>query len=469
MQRTNRLITITLIASMAIGGVALWMEWNPRYNTWEALQKLLNPVQKVPATSVADYQKSQSDTKKSELEAKKKEIYAWYETQKKQIQIEADTARAAFTEKTTALSPEEKAALKDTLYAQYKQIWVDTESKLNALKIQKEAKLKELESQYSNFVETEKKVKNEMSSEMDAKKKELNTWFEAQKKEIMASFEEKKAYLYSKRNALTEEEKKTQKAIFDESKKQLTTELEAKKKDLQSQFETKLNEIKSQYWIPVWIKETSSVDKEKVKQELKDKLAKVQWEKKPENGDLAQCKASFETLRTAKETNAKERKAAWDAFWATNKWVQKDLFLADSKEDVKDTLDTMRLQIRLVERKYVKSLVWTSSTVTLEYALSTIDSIAKRTRTDLADYVQDGKWDQFNAFRDWFIAVLNTNKRSLLTLMQTQSQTIKWLADACKKKAQSTLIVQDSTDKQAQWLLNASVSWSVWEKPSESK
>ena len=34
--------------------------------------------------------------------------------------------------------------------------------------------------------------------------------------------------------------------------------------------------------------------------------------------------------------------------------------------------------------------------------------------------------------------------------MQSQSQTIKGLADVCKKKAQSTLIVQDSTDKQAQ-------------------
>ena len=87
---------------------------------------MLNPVQKIPSTSVADYQKSQKDlqknTQKNELEAKKKEIYDWYESQKKLIQSEADAARIAFTEKANALTPEEKAALKDSLYAQYKQI-----------------------------------------------------------------------------------------------------------------------------------------------------------------------------------------------------------------------------------------------------------------------------------------------------------------------------------------------------------
>lgn len=463
MQSTNRIITFSLIASMAIGWVALWMEWNPRYNTGEAIQKLLNATTKAPETSLSDYQKSQKDTQKSELEAQKKEINAWFEAQKKQIQSDTDAARMAFTEKANALSETEKAAQKDVLYAQYKQIWVDAEAKMKELQSQKEAKMKALELQYVWIQSTDDKPKSETSTAIEAKKKEINAWFEAQKKELMTSFEEQKAYLYSKRNALSEEEKKAQQTTFDEKKKAIQSELEAKKKELQSKFETKMKEIMTQYWMndstQIKDKVLWSTDKEKVRQELKDKLAKVSGDKKSNTGDLAQCKTSFDSLRTAKEANAKERKAAWDAFREANKNAKKDIFTTDSREDVKDTLDTMRLQIRLVERKYGKSLVGTSSTVTLEYALSTINTIVQRTRTDLADYVQDWKTTEFNTFRDWFISVLTANKKSLLTLMQSQSQTIKGLADVCKKKAQSTLLVQDSSDKQTQSQLNSSLNW----------
>lgn len=469
MQSTNRIITFSLIASMAIGWVALWMEWNPRYNTGEAIQKILNGTTKAPETSLSDYQKSQKDTQKSELEAKKKEINTWFETQKKQIQSDTEAARKAFTEKANVLSETEKAAQKDVLYAQYKQIWVDAEAKMKELQSQKEAKIKALELQYVWIQSTDDKPKSEVSTAIEAKKKEINTWYETQKKQLMITFEEQKAYLYSKRNALTEEEKKAQQTTFDEKKKAIQSELEAKKKDLQSQMEAKMKEIKAQYWLTestqVKDKVLWSTDKEKVRQELKDKLSKVQTS----TADMAQCKASFDTLRTAKEANNKERKAAWDVFREANKNAKKDIFTTESREDVKDTLDTMRLQIRLVERKYVKTLVGTSSTVTLDYALSTINTIVQRTRTDLADYVQDWKTAEFNTFRDGFISVLTANKKSLLTLMQSQSQTIKWLADACKKKAQSTLLVQDASDRQTQWQLNSNLNWTSVEWVREEK
>ncbi len=474
MQRKNRLITITLIASIAIGWVALWMEWNPRYNTGEALQKIFNSTNKTPETSVSDYQKSQKDIQKSQIESQKKEIYAWYEMQKKQIQSDAEAAKKALTDQRSTLSETEKAAIKESLYAQYKQIQSDAEAKMKELQSQKETKMKALEWQYLWVQSTDTKPSTEAYAWIEAKKKEIYTWFETQKKQIRSDAEAAKKALTDQLSTLSETEKAAKKESLYAQYKQIQSDAEAKIKDLQSQMEAKMNALKSEYLATKWNttndqstrnqkdKQPTS-DKEKMRQEMKDKLWKV-WST---DESTSACKTTFSAIRTTREADAKIRKAAWDAFTTANKWAEKEIFAEDSRQDVKDTLDAMRLQIRLVERKYTKALMGTSSTVTTNYVLTSIDSIANKARIDLADYVQDWQSDAFNTYRDWFLSVLKSNKTSLLTLMTTDAQTINWLADTCKKKAKTMMPPQDQSDRKVQWQLNSSVSWGSENQPKQ--
>jgi hypothetical protein len=64
--------------------------------------------------------------------------------------------------------------------------------------------------------------------------------------------------------------------------------------------------------------------------------------------------------------------------------------------------------------------------------------------------VQDGKEDQFTAFRDAFTSVLINNKTSLLTMVKSHAETIKSLTGTCKRRGELMITQQDSLDRQAQ-------------------
>ncbi len=97
----------------------------------------------------------------------------------------------------------------------------------------------------------------------------------------------------------------------------------------------------------------------------------------------------METIRTEKEANNKEREAAWKAFREANKNSQKTIFVADSREDVKDVLDGMWLQIRITEKAYARALVATSSVVTsIDPYVARVDSAAQTAWTQLAELLQ---------------------------------------------------------------------------------
>jgi hypothetical protein len=90
--------------------------------------------------------------------------------------------------------------------------------------------------------------------------------------------------------------------------------------------------------------------------------------------EMSQCKITFEALRSERDVNIKIRKDARNTFWTNNKLPAQNIFSADDREDIKEILDSMRLQLRLVEKKYAKALVGTASVAyTTEYALNLID------------------------------------------------------------------------------------------------
>ncbi len=352
-----------------------------------------------------------------------------------------------------------------------------TEKPKSVEKTEYEAKKKDYEAQKKELAqqkETQMAEKQKMAAEMEAKIKEIKAAYEAAKKQLMADFEVSKQALYDEWNALSAEEQKTRKAEFDEKKKQLMADLETKKKTIQAKFETSMQAVRWEMETKKKEVETKKTEFEGKKKEMEAKkdVAKKEIEEKIKQTKAQNdvCKTQFATIRTEAESNMKARKAAWDAFWEANKWIQKDLYVAEYRDDVKDTLDTMRLQIRLVERKYARSLVGTGSTgQSLDYALNLINTIVDRSRDSLSEYVQEGKTDQFTTFRDWFKSVLISNKTSLLTMMQTHAQTIKSATWTCKKRAQLMFAQQDTVDRQAQWQMK-SESLPSWEKAGkESK
>lgn len=493
MQFTKRLLTGILVSSLAVvsSTFAISSDGGP-IQTADAIKKASQfpevKYQSVTDTEKKNYelQKQQMQTKlesmKWELELKKKTLSTSFEEEKKQLMSSCEAKKKAIYDEFNWLSEEEKKAQKATLEEKMKAIRADCEAQKKELQARMEEKMKalksELEAQNKTLqsdMEAKKKALEKewegKKQDMEAKKKELYVQKEARVKELMSTCESSIKALWEKYKALSSDASAEERVSITEQYNTLKSDCEAKKKAIYADIEAQVKTLMGQKEKSWYKDSTQTRDKEKMKQELKDKLWKVPWtDSTMTSEEMTQCKATFDTLRTEREANAKARKEARNVFWEANKWTAKDIFVADGREDVKDILDSMRLQIRLVERKYAKSLVGTASVAqTTDYALGVIDTIVQKTRTDVAEYVQDWKQDQFNVFRDGFISVLKANKSSLLTMMYTHAQTIKWLNGACKKKVSVTMTQSDTLDRQTQWQLYSMVAWrneSVKEKKS---
>ena len=124
-------------------------------------------------------------------------------------------------------------------------------------------------------------------------------------------------------------------------------------------------------------------------------------------------------------------------------------------EDVKDITNDMWSQIRAVEKKYMRSSLSSKPTMTAEATLSAMTTIAQDSRTELAEYVQEGKQAGFEKYRDQFITTLITNKQSFLTLVSQQGQTISASGIDCIKRVKIFFLQGDGLDNVNQ---NASVN-----------
>ncbi len=483
MQFTKRLLTGILVSSLAVvsSTFAISSDGGP-IQTADAIKKASQfpevKYQSVTDTEKKNYelQKQQMQTKlesmKWELELKKKTLSTSFEEEKKQLMSSCEAKKKAIYDEFNWLSEEEKKAQKATLEEKMKAVRADCEAQKKKLQARMEEKMKalksELETQNKTLQSDMEAKKKTMEKEwegkkqdMEAKKKELYAQKEARVKELMSTCESSIKALWEKYKALSSDASAEERASITEQYNTLKSDCEAKKKAIYADIEAQVKTLMGQKGNSWYKDSTQTRDKEKVKQELKDKLRKVTWTASTMTSEeMTQCKATYDTLRTEREANSKARKEARATFWEANKSSAKDIFAVEDREDVKDILDSMRLQIRLVERKYAKSLVWTSSVAqSTEYALWVIDTIAQRTRTDLAEYVQDGKQDQFTTFRDAFLAVLKSNKSSLLTMMASHAQITKWLSSTCKKKVAVTMTQSDTLDRQTQSQLYSMLSW----------
>lgn len=440
--------------------------------------------------------KRKAESAKWEYELRKKAIIEQFESEKKSLQSEMEGAKKTLYEEWNALDEEAKKLQKwslevrwkelmSTFEARKKELQARFETAMKALKEEYEAKKWEIEKQRPEIgkqSDTDKKELEAAKKQMEEKKKSLMNQWESEKKALQQKCEARKKEIYDAASKLTEEQKKENREYIEQKFKELASECEAAKKVLWAKMEENMKSMKAEYetlqksqsWTnidkkkPEWTSEKSKPEQskmsEKDKQSFKDKLSQVKplpikSEAKLSSEELAMCKSTQETMRKERDANLQMRKAAWDAFWEYNKWVQKEIYEPDAREDVKDIMDTMRLQLRLIERKYARSLVGTASVAqTPETVLNLMTTIVNKTRDDLAWYVIPWKEDVFNAFRDEFTMTLLPNKSSLLVLIDAHAKLINALPEGCKNRLRTSFSQSDSLDRTAQWQMNTGIA-----------
>lgn len=496
MNYSPRMIWIGAIA-LATMGVALWMEPNMFYETGY----LLKQANSVGFQAQIDLKKEmetkqQMMNKMSEMEAKKKAVMSDMEVKKKQLMAEFEAKKSELNTARNSLSDEERKANKSYFEEKKQSIMKEFEARKKELQTQIEQQQKSMQSQYEqqkkdmqSQMEAQKANMNTMKQDMEAKmsavkseieakrktimsameekKKAFMTSAEEQKKQLMSEFEAKKAALYDERNSLSDAERKEQKMYFEEKKQQVMKEFETRKKNLQTSIEEQKKQIMAEFeqQQKAMQSQADAMRKDYETQKstmMKDYQSQKEGYKTPQRDDSntspstlkpevtvekvsAACQSTYETIRKERETNLQERRKAWNTFWETNKNTAKGIFLTDSREDVKDITDDMWSQIRLVEKKFLRSLT-TNSPISVDTAMSAINTLANNSRDELSEYVQDDKDAAFASFREAFNGVLYANKKSLLSLTASQMQTLKAGAVECTQKIKTILLQPDALD-----------------------
>lgn len=503
----RRVITAGTIVTLAASSFTSAIETNLRVEAAKAITTKQLPSEKpvvvwkensISAEQKAKIEemKKKAESVKWEYELRKKTIVEQFEAEKKSLQSTCETGKKAIYDAVSTLPEDEKQVNKEYIEQKFKEVMTACETAkkelqakfeaaMKALKAEYEAKKWEFEKQKADMQKQSEATKKEMEAvkkQLEEKKKSLMSQIESEKKALQQKCEARKKEIYDAASQLTEEQKKENRAYIEQKFKDLATECETAKKALWARMEEQMKTMKAEYealqksqsssssekkkpdWMPEKTKTEQLKMSDKEKQQFKDKLSQVKpqpvkQEAKLSSDELAMCKSTQETIRSEREANLQMRKAAWDAFWEYNKWVQKDLYDADAREDVKDVMDTMRLQLRLIERKYAKSLVGTSSVAqTPETVLNLMTTVVDKTRADLAWYVVVWKEDAFNAFRDEFKMTLLPNKSSLLVLIESHAKLINALPEWCKNRLRSSFSQSDSLDRTAQWQMNSGVA-----------